>query len=299
MIHLSLISISHLNLYRAFLLTERNCTADTAECYIQDIMQFDMFFSDRVESIEEINQSSIMDFIQQLADNGLKPATMSRKLSALRNMYRFLMEENIVKKDPTENMDMPKQGRKLPDVLSREQVKALIESADCSNQLSVRDRAVLEIMYACGMRVSEICTLQLSDIDAQERFVKVRGKRMKERLIPISSKALESLQTYVKEARPVLNKKNLSNVFLTKNGSKLSRMTVWNIIRKYAVLSGIENAHPHVLRHSFATHLLEGGADLRSVQEMLGHSSIVTTEIYTHLNKNYLRDIYNSYHPRR
>ncbi len=262
-------------------------------------MQFDMFFSDRVESIEEITQSSIMDFIQQLVDNGLKPATMSRKLSALRNMYRFLMEENVVKTDPTENMDMPKQGRKLPDVLSREQVKTLIESAGCSDQLSVRDRAVLEIMYACGMRVSEICTLQLSDIDSQERFVKVRGKRMKERLIPISAKALESLQKYIKEARPVLNKKNLSNVFLTKNGSKLSRMAVWNIIRKYAVLSGIENAHPHTLRHSFATHLLEGGADLRSVQEMLGHSSIVTTEIYTHLNKNYLRDIYNSYHPRR
>lgn len=285
-----------MNLYRAFLITERNCTPESAGYYVNDVMQFSSFIEEKVSSIPDIGAEHIMAYMQELSDSGLSVSSMSRKLSALRNLYKFLIEEKITESDPTENIDTPKKGKKLPDVLTQEQVDRLLNSVNGRDALSIRNRAVLELLYACGLRVSELCSLRMGDIDFEERFVKVRGKRMKERLIPAGRGALEAVKAYLKGGRPDTGEKSI--VFLSRNGKSLSRMTVWNIIRKYSVEAGLKDVHPHTLRHSFATHLLEGGADLRSVQEMLGHSSIVTTEIYTHVNRNYLRNIYNSYHPR-
>lgn len=285
-----------MNLYRSFLITERNCTPESAGYYVNDVMQFSSFIEEKVSSIPDIGAEHIMAYMQELSDSGLSVSSMSRKLSALRNLYKFLMEEKITESDPTENIDTPKKGKKLPDVLTHEQVDRLLNSVNGKDALSTRNRAVLELLYACGLRVSELCSLRIGDIDFEERFVKVRGKRMKERLIPAGRGALEAVKAYLKDGRPDTGEKSI--VFLSRNGKRLSRMAVWNIIKKYSIEAGLKDVHPHTLRHSFATHLLEGGADLRSVQEMLGHSSIVTTEIYTHVNRNYLRNIYNSYHPR-
>lgn len=221
---------------------------------------------------------------------GLSANSVARNLSSIRGFYRFLIEENYIDYDPTETIDRPKLARRLPSVLSYDEIRKLIEMPDVRNHLGLRDRAMLETIYACGLRVSELLNLKLNDIHWQQEFVRIYGKGRKERLVPIARSALNWIQRYLDRARPLLDRFNRSDgaLFLNVRGQGLSRMGFWKILNKYAEQADIrKEIHPHTFRHSFATHLLEGGADLRAVQEMLGHADISTTQIYTHIDRTF------------
>ncbi len=285
--------------FKSFLLSDRNCSIETSNFYIRDINQFAKYIKDNNLDLHKLSTDNIRDYIMYLFEMKLSSKSIARKLTSIRNFYLFLISENIIDYNPAENIETPKSAKTLPDILDYSEIKKIFQIPREDNILELRDKAILETMYACGLRVSEVCNLSLNNINFKEEFIRVFGKRMKERFVPISKSTIKIIKKYISEARIHLNKKNNEYLFLTKNGNKLSRMSIWNILNKYVRLAGIEkHIYPHILRHSFATHLLEGGADLRSVQEMLGHSSIITTEIYTHVNKEYLKEMYDKYHPR-
>ncbi|MGE3062045.1 MAG: site-specific tyrosine recombinase XerD [bacterium] len=285
--------------YYSYLLSERSCSRETADYYMTDISQLIKFIEGTGHGVFDATSKDIKDFFNSLADVEAKHTTMSRKLSSIKNFYIFLMSENKIETDPSENIETPKLNKSLPDALTIEEINSLMESISGDDWRSIRDRALLETIYGCGLRVSESTSMTLESVNFKEEYVIVLGKRMKERIVPISRKALTALSNYIEKSRCVLNNKQSKYLFLNRFGTQLSRMSVWSILRERAAAAGITaRMHPHILRHSFATHLLEGGADLRSVQEMLGHSSILTTEIYTHVSRKFIKEIYNAYHPR-
>jgi integrase/recombinase XerD len=226
--------------------------------------------------------------------------SISRNLVAIKVFHRFLVREGYCKVDPTSLLESPKLGRRIPDVLSTEEVKAIIEASNPRDWQGIRDRAILELMYASGMRVSELVNLKVSDLNLDIGFVRCLGKGQKERIVPIGKGAVSAIRRYSEKTRAKLAKKNDNSfLFLSRIGTRISRQSIWKIIKKYAAIAKIKKKiKPHTLRHSFATHLLERGADLRSVQEMLGHSDISTTQIYTHINKDRLKSIHQQFHPR-
>jgi integrase/recombinase XerD len=247
-----------------------------------------------------VGPSELREYIFHLKDRGQAPTSIRRAQSSLRTYWAFLLGEGAVAADPTERMESPKVWRRLPDVLSRDEVERLVEAPDPDHPLHWRDRAVLELLYATGMRVSELAELPLTGVDAAQGVCLVFGKGSKERIVPMGGPAMRALDRYLRDVRPALDRgKGKGRVFLNARGGPLSRQAVWTIVRAARKRAGITHkVSPHTLRHSFATHLLEGGADLAAVQELLGHADIATTQIYTHLDREHLRDVHRKYHPR-
>ncbi|MDP9348054.1 MAG: site-specific tyrosine recombinase XerD [Gemmatimonadota bacterium] len=280
---------------------ERGLSDATLGAYEHDIVRLASFCRtrDRITPAEVTTQD-LRQFILLLKDVGLAPSSIGRNLSAVRTFFRFLLGENLVVADPSERIDPPKGWRTLPDVLSVAEIETLVQAPDLSRPLAWRDRALLEFAYASGVRVSELIGLQVRHLVLEEEFALVYGKGAKERLVPVGRRAVGALSIYLRETRPKLERgKGEGRVFLNARGTPLSRMGVWKILRQHVEAAGIKKpVSPHTLRHSFATHLLEGGADLVAVQEMLGHADISTTQIYTHVDRRYLAEVHRSYHPR-
>lgn len=291
----------HLEGFSDFLLFERGLSATTHEAYLADCGELVGFAASRgVTAPIDVDYGLLREHVAMLAERGLAPSTIARKLSALRGYFAYLLAERIVDGDPTEKLEAPRAGRPLPEALSHAEVERLLGSVRTSDRFGMRDLAMLELLYGAGLRVSELTGLTLRGLDLEEGFVQVIGKGDKERLVPLGGRAREALDRYLRELRPSLDRgQGGGAVFLNGRGRPLGRMGAWKILRRYVTRAGIERpVSPHTLRHTFATHLLEGGADLASVQEMLGHSDISTTQIYTHVDRTYLRDVHRTHHPR-
>lgn len=294
---------------RAFLLEqfhdhltfERGLSERTVSAYRRDLRRWCAFMSVLgVERPADVTLAQLRAWVFDLRDAGLAPTSIRRAQSALRTYFGFLLAEGVVDVDPTERLDTPRIGRRLPDFLSLEEVERLLEAPDESSPKVWRDRAILEVLYATGVRVSELVGLMLSDLELDEGFARVFGKGGKERIVPIGGPARRALGRYLRDVRPGLDRgAGQGRVFLNARGRPIRRESVWSIVRDAARRAGIRRkVSPHTLRHSFATHLVEGGADLAAVQELLGHVDIGTTQIYTHLDRAYLRDVHRRYHPR-
>ncbi len=297
-----------LELYKIYLRTEKNLSDNTISSYSFDINKLFSFAREekKINNITEIKEDTILSFLNHIQsteskeENLLSEKSISRYISSFRNFFKFLENEGLISANPTENIESPKISRKLPDFLSYVEVEMLLNKPDVSKKIGLRDKAILEIMYSSGLRVSEVINLELNNINFDESFLNVFGKGSKERIIPIGKIALKWLGKYILEGRPYFaNNKSKYFVFLNTKGYKMSRMAIWLIVDKYAKLANIKKkVHPHTLRHTFATHLLEGGADIRVIQELLGHSDISTTQIYTHITKDYLIEVHKTFHPR-
>ena len=279
-----------------YLQAERGLSGNTVESYKSDVLSF---LENTKKNVKEINREDIKNYLQSLHNSNFSTATVARKTSSLRMFFLFWVGEGLIEATPMNNIQSPKMEKRLPKFLSMDEVTKLIESVNGDFKYSIRDKAILELLYGCGLRVSELLNIQREDIFLKEDFIRVKGKGSKERIIPLGNEAKKALIKYITEERPTLDKKKSSFLFLTRRGNKLSRMGLWKRFQQYLVKSGIaKNCTPHTLRHSFATHLLQRGASLRTVQLLLGHSDISTTQIYTHVDRNYLREILTSYHPR-
>jgi integrase/recombinase XerD len=284
-----------------YLSVERGLAKNTIVSYREDLNSYIDFIARlNVSALSKITKNDIISFMLNQKDKGVSINSIARRLAAVRMFHRFLARERILKSDPTGLIDSPKLWRKIPDALSLNEVDALIAQPNIRDKQGIRDKAILETLYATGMRVSEAVNLKLDNVNLDIGFLRCIGKGNKERVIPIGKKAVNSIQRYLKITRPRLLKKRESEfLFLNRFGKKISRQSLWKIIKRYAKAARIKKPiKPHMLRHSFATHLLERGADLRSVQEMLGHSNISTTQIYTHINKDRLKTIHKMFHPR-
>ena len=291
----------HTQPFQDYLSFERGLSPRTLEAYGRDIARLQAFLEGRgVARPGDATATDLREFVYQLKDEGLQPTSIRRTLSAVRTYFAFLLAEGLVVTDPSDRLEMPRVWRRLPGVLSRGEVEALLDAPDPADRLYWRDKAILEFAYAAGVRVSELTTLKQRDLALDEGFAAVFGKGSKERLVPVGRSAIVALRTYLRETRPTLERgQGEGAVFLNAAGRPLSRMGVWKILRKHVRRAGIrKRVTPHTLRHSFATHLLEGGADLAAVQEMLGHADISTTQIYTHVDREYLREVHRRYHPR-
>ncbi|MFZ1688201.1 MAG: site-specific tyrosine recombinase XerD [Flavobacteriales bacterium] len=296
-------ALEAIDLFRAHLKLERSMSDRTVEAYVRDLGKLLVFCDLHSPSLEvqQLELGDIQAFITHVAKQGLGARSQARLLSAVRSFYKCLRIERIIKDDPTELVEMPRIGSKLPVFLSVQEIDAMVHAIDMSRPLAHRDRAMLETLYGCGLRVSELCTLRISRLNFSEGFVRVIGKGDKERLVPISPEAINQITRYRMDERvhlPVVADAE-DTLFLNARGGGLSRVSVFNLVKRLAVKAGVrKKISPHTFRHSFATHLVEGGADLRAVQEMLGHASITTTEIYTHLDRDYLRSNIMQFHPR-
>ena len=286
--------------FRAYLLLERSLSDNTLKSYNFDVQKLLTYFSERNIDYKEAKLSDFQSFLVFLNDLGISATSQARIISGVKSFYTYLLSEDIINDDPTQLLEMPKLSRHLPSVLSVEEIDLLKSTIDLSKPDGNRNKAIIETLYSCGLRVSELINLKISNIYTEEKFIQVFGKGSKQRLVPISETALKEIYQYMLD-------RNLWDIkpgegdflFLNQRGSPLSRQAVFDIIKKAALNAGIKTViSPHTLRHSFATHLLEGGADLRVIQELLGHESILTTEIYTHIDMTYLRDAILSYHPR-
>ena len=287
--------------FKSYLQIERSLSDNSVQAYIRDIKKFANYAIPLKLNELKIQRENISDFLAELKDDGIAARSQSRIISGIKAFYKYLIIENYIKHDPTELIESPKVGFKLPDTLSLIEIDKLISAVDLSNKQGERNRAILETLYSCGLRVSELTNLKLSNIYFNEGYLKVIGKGDKERLAPIGGRALKYLTTYINEVRnhQTIKKGQEDFVFLNNRGAGLTRVMIFLIIQKLAAEIGLKKKiSPHTFRHSFATHLIEGGADLRAVQEMLGHESITTTEIYTHLDKDYLRSNIIQFHPR-
>ena len=294
---------SYIKGFKSYLQLEKSLSAHSVEAYLHDVEKLHQFASIQVPPLElsNIKLSHLQHFIKWINELGMSPASQSRIISGLKGFFNFLLLENILNSNPTELLEAPKTRRKLPDTLSVEELQLLFDVIDVSTAEGSRNKTILETMYSCGLRVSEVTDLKISNIYFDVEFIRVIGKGNKERLIPIGAEALKHIQLYKDGYRNKVMAKtgNEDILFLNRRGGKLSRVMIFYIIKDYTAKAGIQkNIHPHTLRHSFATHLVEGGADLRAVQEMLGHESISTTEIYTHLDREFLRDTLHRFHPR-
>jgi len=294
---------SYIHGFKAYLQLEKSLSMNSVDAYLHDVAKISQFLEAKGLPIgpEKLELQHIQTFLQWITELGMTARTQARVISGLRAFYKYLLLENVVQYDPTELLESPKIGLKLPVTLNVHEIDQMIGKLDLSKPEEKRNKAMLETLYGCGLRVSELINLRISNLFFNEGFIKVTGKGDKERMIPIGSIAQEEISYYLSEIRPhvPVKKGHEDTLFLNRRGAGLSRVMVFTIIKKLAVLAGIrKNISPHTFRHSFATDLVEGGADLRAVQEMLGHESITTTEIYTHLDKEYLRSAIIQFHPR-
>ena len=290
--------------FKNYLQLELSLSGNSIEAYLRDVEKLVQYFEIQEIDVqpEKVTQNQIEEFLQWVSEMGLNARSQARILSGLKAFYKFLLMEDIIDVAPTELLESPKIGRKLPEVLSIDEINMLISAVDLSSAEGERNKAMLETLYSCGLRVSELVTLKLSNLLLDEGFIRVVGKGDKERITPIGSVAVKHINIYIDTKRNHMNNIDVDSediLFLNRRGKQLTRVMIFTIIKQLAEKSGITKAvSPHTFRHSFATHLVEGGADLRAVQEMLGHESITTTEIYTHLDREYLRQAILDFHPR-
>jgi integrase/recombinase XerD len=290
--------------FLAYLEFERGLSRNTLEAYRSDLLQFGRFLEKRNGSALEATSADVADFLSALANGnggpGASTATIHRKAACLRSFYRHLRREGMLESDPTAALSAPRRGRKLPHVLTRDDVNRLLSEADSTEPAGLRDRALLETMYACGLRASETIGLELPDLDLDEQVLRARGKGSKERVVPMGRQAVQALRIYLTNGRPhIVGGRGEPHVFVNFRGGPLTRQGLYKIVRRHAMRAGLQDKmSPHTLRHTFATHLLAGGCDLRSVQEMLGHADVATTQLYTHLTSQRLKDVYFKAHPR-
>lgn len=294
---------SYINGYKAYLQLEKSLSVNSVEAYIHDVNKFDQYldFSNLNLSPEKIELHHLQHFLEWIHGLGITARSQARVISGLKGFYKYLLMENVISVDPTEMLESPKIGSKLPVILSVEEIDLLISNIDLSKPEGERNKAILETLYGCGLRVSELINIRISNMFFNEDYIRITGKGDKERLTPIGRAAQKSIRIYMDSVRShlVIRKGFEDILFLNRRGSRLTRVMVFTIIKNLALKAGIKKTiSPHTFRHSFATHLVEGGADLRAVQEMLGHESITTTELYTHLDREYLRSTILQYHPR-
>ena len=298
-----MIASAHLKGFSAYLKLERSLAGNSVQAYLNDVEKLNQYYLavDKPLVLKNVKLKDLKDFVSWLNDLGMQANTQARVISGLKAFFSYLMQEEIVSDNPTALLSTPKTTRKLPDTLNIIEINKLIDAIDLSTADGMRNKAIIELLYSCGLRVSELSDLKRSNIYPETEFIKVVGKGTKERIVPIGGTALKLLQIYIEQIRVHLpiKKGQEDFVFLNRFGSRLSRISVFNLIKTLAEKIGLnKNVSPHTLRHSFATHLIEGGADLRAVQEMLGHASITTTEIYTHLDRDYLKSVITQFHPR-
>lgn len=286
--------------YLGALQTEQGASRNTLAAYRRDLDDFVRFLAVRHRGLADVAPEDVLAWVETMRGRGLRTASVARRLSALRGLYRHLVREGALKRDPTEHVDRPRSARPLPKTLSREAALALVESPDVAEARGIRDRALLELLYATGMRASECLGLRRDDLNLTAGYVVCTGKGQKQRLVPVGAEALQWVGRYLREVRPLATRaRDSGGVFVNPRGGPLSRQSLWIIVRRAGARAGLRRrVSPHTLRHSFASHLLEGGADLRSVQAMLGHADIATTEIYTHLPTAALLRMYRDFHPR-
>ena len=291
----------YLEQFRDYLSLEAGTSANTVHNYMRDIRRLASHASRRgAHGPDAVTAAQLREFVYDLKDLGLAPATIRRQVSAIRTYYRFLVGEAHATRDPSERLESPKQWRRVPTVLTVAEVERLLVAPNAVEPLGIRDRALLELAYATGVRVSELVGLQLQHILYQDGLARVFGKGSKERIVPVGRRALGAVALYAREIRPLLDRTlGRGTLFLNARGTPLSRVGAWGVIKRAARQAGIaKRVTPHTLRHTFATHLLEGGADLRAVQEMLGHRDLATTQLYTHVDRDYLRTVHRQFHPR-
>ncbi len=289
--------------FKAYLQLEKSLSNNSVDAYLRDVQKLEQYVKLELNgaSVADIQLKHLQSFLKYINEIGLEPTSQSRIISGLKSFFKYLAIEEVISSSPAELLEAPKTRRRLPDFLSVEEIDAMMAAIDLSAPEGTRNKAIIEVMYSCGLRVSELVNLKLSQVFFDVGFIKAVGKGNKERLVPIGREAIKYLQIYLENIRVhILPKKNAEDIiFLNRRGGQLSRVMIFYIIKELTQLAGIKkNVHPHTLRHSFATHLLEGGADLRAIQEMLGHESITTTEIYTHLDRDFLRDTLLRFHPR-
>ena len=292
---------THFHDFLTMLRVERNVSNHTMDAYKRDINQYLMYLGDLdIKNLSDVKSTHIRDYIRVLSDGGMAPASISRIISSIRTYYRFLSSENILDENPVLLINNPKLPKKLPDVLSEKEISLIINAIRESSQFYQRDKAIIELLYSCGIRVTELCNLEMSNLFIDQDLIRVMGKGNKERLLPLGVRSKKYLDDYIKHSRNSHIKKSGSSfVFVSRNGNQLTRAMINIILNKWTQVSGLKKSvSPHKLRHSFATHLLEGGADLRFVQALLGHSDISTTQIYTHIDKHHLKEVYKIHHPR-
>ncbi|GGE38051.1 tyrosine recombinase XerD [Pullulanibacillus camelliae] len=285
-----------------YLIVERGLADNTIQSYQRDLKDYQEYIEkvERIASWEKVTREMITRYLYTLKDKGRKPATLARHMASVRAFHRFLIREGIVSHDPSDQIGTPKAERRLPKILSTQEVERLLEGPDQETPTGLRDKAILEVLYATGIRVSELVHLNNEDMHLTMGFLRCLGKGNKERIVPLGGHAVRAVEVYLAEAKPrLVKKKDNEALFVNHRGQRLTRQGFWKILKRLALETGIHKPiTPHTLRHSFATHLLENGADLRAVQEMLGHADISTTEIYTHVTKHRLKDVYATYHPR-
>lgn len=289
--------------YENYLKLEKSLSQNSVAAYINDINKLIDFLDKSLKKIapDKVKLQHLKSFVEWLNERGVSPRTQARTISGIKSFYKYLLIEGKISSDPTALLESPKIGRKLPDILSMEEIDMLIDAVDMNKSEGQRNKAMLETLYSCGLRVSELVNLKITNLFFEQGFVKIEGKADKERLVPVSGRAIEEINKYLSGYRKSLKiSKDSENVlFLNRRGKKLSRVMIFTIIKNLAERIGLnKKISPHTFRHSFATHLINGGADLRAVQEMLGHESILTTEIYTHLDRDYLKSTINQFHPR-
>lgn len=287
----------------SFISLEKGLSQNTKVSYNHDLTKLaEYLFSNEIINFQNVKKENLSNFLAILEEFGIGSTSRARYLSSVRSFYKYLLSEKKIEDDITEMIDLPKLSRKLPDTLSIDEIDKIIKQPDIETLAGIRDRAILELMYACGLRVSELINVTNRDLLLDQEIIRIFGKGSKERIVPIGDSAIHWINEYRTKARPHFIKmfNNTDDVlFLNQRGSKLSRMGIWKFIHKYTKLAKIDKeVHPHTFRHSFATHLLEGGADLRAVQEMLGHSDISTTQIYTHVSNDFIKEVHRMYHPR-
>lgn len=289
--------------YADYLLLERGVSQNTIDAYLQDLNKLHQYIDKVPQKIEDptmITSAHINGLLMELARIGVARTSQSRILSGIKSFFQYLLEEEIIVKDPSELCEAPKQARKIPDTLSFQEIEQILDAMDMSLPHATRNRSIIETLYACGLRVSELISLTLSNIFFEEGFVRVIGKNNKERIVPIGADAIKYIQLYISSERNQypIHPDHANTLYLNRRGKPLTRHMIYVIVKNSVQAAGIEkNISPHTFRHSFATHLVEGGADLRIVQELLGHESILTTEIYTHIDRSYLKDVISRFHP--
>lgn len=286
--------------YRTYLMLERGLSDNTLDAYLEDLSKFLDYLQPLGVDYGKVDAELLTNFLADLSDLGICTRSQARIISGIKSFYRFLLLENRIEEDPTFLFETPKIGLKLPEVLTLEEIDAILDVIDVSDALGQRNRAMFEMLYSCGLRVSELVNLQISNLFLADEYISVIGKGNKQRLVPISKKAIKEIGYWMEYRNGMIPKKgDEDTLFLNRRGARLTRVMVFHLVKEYAEAAGIKKSiSPHTFRHSFATHLLEGGANLRAIQEMLGHQSILTTEIYTHVDMKLLRDQVNRFHPR-
>ncbi len=286
--------------YKSYLLLEKGLSPNSIEAYMDDVEKLVCYFEAEDLKIQDIKPEHLREFVAQLYDLGISARSVARILSGIRSFFDFLVLDGYIQEDPTELLETPKIGLKLPEVLSIQEIERIQAAIDVSTPEGQRNKTIIEVLYSCGLRISELTNLKFSDLFFDDGFIRVEGKGSKQRLVPISHTAINEIEKYMMDRKQMEPKKGSENyIFLSKRGTPISRIMVFHFIKEYAAMAGIpKNISPHTFRHSFATHLLEGGANIRAIQQMLGHEKITTTEIYTHIDREYLRQEIIEHHPR-